>query len=344
MVGQAPIYNDHDFPNPNCKLVPAGYQILRRRLTRSRSVSPSRMPKTIKRKRTFSESDATTKLNIYMCQDKLGREKIIWPREGPLLVQLYPSRAVESTNVMHVNHLIKQIQEERTLREIYNVVAVADRGPDWSVKGVANFLSLGLLWRNLNLDTFIIQCYAPGHSRFNPIERTWSFLTNKIATVILPDDIDGVTPSLDDNEGWMKVLDNAAEICSRFWDKKWYNGFQIKVENFKSTNPIIPHIKNTHSTFKDFTNASKQRLRETPGYSELQDIYIFLVRHANRKAYQLEFVRCQNSECNHCFNLAARDNSFLTLIREFGGSCPTPRKSEVYKEHYNTFLEAVRTQ
>ena len=35
-------YHDHDFPNPNSKLVPAGYQVLKHKPTRSRSLSPKR--------------------------------------------------------------------------------------------------------------------------------------------------------------------------------------------------------------------------------------------------------------------------------------------------------------
>jgi len=99
MVDQAPIYNDHDFPNPNAKLVPTGYQILRHSLKRRRSVSPPRILK-VKRKRSLSEGDLDEPQNL--CKDKLGRNKIKWPCSGPLLVQLYPSRVIESTNVMHV--------------------------------------------------------------------------------------------------------------------------------------------------------------------------------------------------------------------------------------------------
>ena len=115
--------------------------------------------------------------------------------------------------------MIPLLKKEKRIGNILNVVMVADEGPDWSVKSVSNFLSMGLLWANLELDSLIIQCYAPGHRRFNPIERSWSFLTNKIATVTLPDTIDGVTPNENDKEGWLKVLDNATVLCAKFWDK-----------------------------------------------------------------------------------------------------------------------------
>ena len=85
-------------------------------------------------------------------------------------------------------------------------------------------------------------------------------------------------------------------------------------------------------------------MRETPGYSKLMDIYTFLVKHANRKAYQIEFIRCENEECNHCAKLPVRENQFLELIHEFGGSCPVPEESEIHKGHYKTFLDVLRTR
>ncbi|XP_057306068.1 uncharacterized protein LOC130644463 [Hydractinia symbiolongicarpus] len=147
LVNEAPNYNDHDFPNPNSKLVPAGYQILKDRIQRSRSLSPAKKI-TFRRKRSLSEGsniDNQLKRFVRISKDKLNRSIINWPRSGKLLVQLYPSRLIESTNVMHVNHMINLIEKERKIKEIVNVVAIADGGPDWSVKGIINFMSMGLI-------------------------------------------------------------------------------------------------------------------------------------------------------------------------------------------------------
>ena len=57
-------------------------------------------------------------------------------------------------------------------------------------------------------------------SRFNPIKRLCSFVNGKIATVIIPDGLAGEKPADNDEEGWLKVLDNAVEMCVRFRDKK----------------------------------------------------------------------------------------------------------------------------
>ena len=266
----SPNFHDHDFPHRNCKLVPAGYQILRNLPRRSKSLSPVRNNVRQLRKRSLSESRVNFKS---LTKDKIGRDKIKWPRCGPLFVEVYPSRLMESTNTMHVNKLISLIRNERKIHDIANVVMIADGGPDWSVKGIINFMSLGYLWEVLKLDTFVIQCYAAGHSRFNPIERSWSFLTNRIVGVTIPDAINGQTPKPNDDVGWMQVLDNAAEILAKFWDKKIYNGHAITVETFLSTNNSVKDLKNTHELLKEFAYASSKKIRENPHLQELQKQY-----------------------------------------------------------------------
>ena len=81
-------------------------------------------------------------------------------------------------------------------------------------------MAFGFLWEFLKLDTLTIQCYAPGHSRFNPIERSWSLLTKLIVGVILPVEIpelDYIIPKDNDDEKWGIILDKAVEECGKFW-------------------------------------------------------------------------------------------------------------------------------
>lgn len=68
--------------------------------------------------------------------------------------------------------------------------------------------------------------------RFKTIERTWSFLTDKISTVVIPDEIDGEKPKRYDEKSWLKVLNNAVEICSRFKITSLTMGFQSKSKGF----------------------------------------------------------------------------------------------------------------
>ena len=145
MVGEGTNHNDHDFPNRNAKLVPGGYQE-RRLLSRARTESPRsrRKPKYLQKHKRSMSAPPHTKLfdkKHLINVDSLGRSKLIWPRSGHLNIQLYPSRSIESTSVLHTNYLLRYISHLRNMRPaVYNVVAIADGGPDWSVKGVINLM------------------------------------------------------------------------------------------------------------------------------------------------------------------------------------------------------------
>ena len=65
-------------------------------------------------------------------------------------------------------------------------------------------------------------------------------------------------------------------------------------------------------------------------------------KHSNRKAYQLELIRCDdNPTCSHCTSLPTRDNPFLRLIKNFGGSVPTPIKNDFVKGHFQSLEDML---
>ena len=344
----APNYNDHDFPYRNSKLVPAGYQLRLLRPNRSRSISPpsKRDPCFVrKHRRSFSVPCKRTMFKEKTTVDRVGRSKVVWPRTGPLNVQLYPSRSMESTSIMHMNFLLRYIHQLKKETLVHNVVAIADGGPDWAVKGTINLMAFGYLWQHLALDTLTIQCFAPGHSRFNPIERSWSYLTKCLVGVELQveiEELDFEIPAENDEEQWDQILNKAVDDCGRFWNGKKWDSFPITVYPFYSNDPVIPNLKLMHAQLKSFKDASKKKISSTPEYIELQKQYIFFVKHCNRKAYQLEFCRCDDNECMHCSSLPSRDNLFLEVIKNFGGSLPSPVCSDANPEHYKSLEEMLR--
>ena len=134
---------------------------------------------------------------------------------GYLNVQLYPSRTIESTSVMHMNFLKSYITEIKKQQVVHNVVSVAVAVQTGPFKGIINLMTFGFLWEFLKLDTLIIQCYAPGHSRFNSIERTWSLLTKCIVSVVLPvqiEELNYVVPKDSEHEKWNVILDGGGRV------------------------------------------------------------------------------------------------------------------------------------
>ena len=62
---------------------------------------------------------------------------------GPLKVRIYLTRLIEATNAMHVNCMMDLLNRNYFKESVHNIIAIADGGSDWSVKGVLNFMSLG---------------------------------------------------------------------------------------------------------------------------------------------------------------------------------------------------------
>ena len=333
----APNYSDHDYPYRNSKIVPGGYQNRRSKITRSRSLSPTCRYHTNKRKRSFSESDTSC---IFV------KEKINWPRSGPLHVQVYPSRIIESTSVMHVNFLKKVIKKLKNEQRVHNLVAVADGGPDWSVKGALNLMVFGMFWEVQKLDVLVVQCFAPGHSRFNPIERSWSFLTKCIVGVNLPvkiPELNYIIPKEKEHDKWNVVLDNAVQELCKFWHNKCYDvNCHINAHKFLSSDPDVGLIKNVHKIISKFVRSSKKAIQDDPEMCYFAEKYRFLIQHCRRKPYQLEFLRCFDGSCKHCTYLPKRDNEFLNVINRFGGTLPTPVMSDVHQGHYTTLEDQFR--
>ena len=74
-------------------------------------------------------------------------------------------------------------------------------------------------------------------------------------------------------------------------EQKIYNGYPIEVKTLLSDNPLLASIKATHKLFKDFTNASKKKIAQSSEYIHLQNIYTFLVKHANRNEVYSDTVK-----------------------------------------------------
>ena len=103
-----------------------------------------------------------------MVKDHVGRENIKWSREGPLTVEVYPACVMEATNVMQVRHITEMLQNSFLPEEIFNVITIVDDGSDWSVKGMLNFMSLGLFWMHMKLDHLSNPMLCPRSFQIHP--------------------------------------------------------------------------------------------------------------------------------------------------------------------------------
>ena len=350
-----PNYPDHDFPYANAKLVPAGYLLLKSRKRRSRSQCSPRTKQRVHTKSKYRSSSAPPhhisrerNLRGKMFTDALGRDRIRWPRSGALNVCLHACMFHSSTSAMHVNNL-KEILQPTVLGENKKAVTIiCDGGPDWTPKSTPNLLNFGRLWRDLNLDILILTSYAPGHSRLNPIERSWVPLSKWLTGVTLPIALEGkASPwvefsGLSEDEIFKRkaeVLDEACSICSKYWEGKSIDSFPVRVKCIKSQ---WGGQINDHEVLKAMANSSAQKLRGDPQLTKCRSEYQFFMRHLTRKTYQIEFVKCTRLDCNHCSKQGIRAVNFFGFLQEHGGMVPTPKPSKVYNGHYDTLLNIAK--
>ena len=115
--------------------------------------------------------------------------------------------------------------------------------------------------------------------------------------------------------------------------------FRVSVQPFLTGNDAIPHFKKTHELLKTFSNARPRQIENSADLRYLQEKCQMFVRHCNRKAYQIEFVRCR--DCNYCNNLPLRENDFLTVMCNFGDTLPVPEAS-IHKDHYKSLDDMLR--
>ena len=184
-VDRAPDYNDHDFPFPSSKLVPQGYANLVSRKSRSRSVESPRSAMDSERNLRLPRSQSLPPRGTNQRKDgqkwrydKLGRKHISWPRSGELFVNLHAEMFHHATSATHVNDLLDILKP--MIRESGKGVVsmMCDNGPDWAPKYLINIINMGRLWRDLRLSALFVSPYAANHSKYNPIERFWAYLTN----------------------------------------------------------------------------------------------------------------------------------------------------------------------
>ena len=66
-----------------------------------------------------------------------------------------------------------------------------DNGPDWNLLSVVNSFYFFRLWRDSELNVLEICSYAARYSAYNNIEHTWSLMSRRLASVILPSVLEG---------------------------------------------------------------------------------------------------------------------------------------------------------
>ena len=170
---------------------------------------------------------------------------------------------------------------------------------------------MGRFWEELKLDALIWVSYAPGHSRFNPIERMFSRLTDLLQGVII--DLD---PSFKETS---QQLDMALiELC-KYWKNKSYCNYKIDCRPMFYVNG---NVFDGHEKLKALLmNKSETQIQQNPS---VQFNLQFYLRHCIRSTYYTSFIKCDDKFCVHCSRYPVRATRTMSLLRTGGGYIPWP--------------------
>jgi hypothetical protein len=355
-------YPQHDFPDSQSKITPSGYLIMQKSpsvptVRRCRSLSPKRNASTRTSIRSRSVSPVAvreeetefeeyedehgrirvkyTRRKAYEeSRDEQGRTHVKYSRTGTLHMFNRAQRFHRSVAINHAN----DIHQMLTQGEKGAVLLVSDNGSDWAPKSDVNFVNMGRLWRDLQLNILVQTTYAAGHSSFNMIEHAWSAVSSHLVGVILPNTLPpDATTNMTREEKDAARYDNAIAICNSYFEGKKWSGHPIVAHH-------VPCIEVTAPFYNDLavqervTKATKTEL-QSPQMEDFRKEYTFFSRHAVRRHNQMEFVVCESAECEHCPFIPITAPKLLRVIRKNGGIVPTPTMSNDHPGHYLTLLE-----
>ncbi|CAF0966932.1 unnamed protein product [Didymodactylos carnosus] len=236
---------------------------------------------------------------------------------------------------MKVNHMSQQCRNYHLILNLYLfintqlgksvAILTTDNGPDWSGKSPCNLYNSGQLWKKLNLDALILNSYTPGNSRYNPVERSMSPLSNWLV---------GLTLKREYNSNASKPhnLDDALICLNSYWDKRKYAGFQLDCY------PILSY----NATGDNHTTTRLLLMKTKPDkQSNLYHDYIFLLKHCIKSHYSYIFIKCYDKKCSHCSINPIRTNLTMELLSLRNNGMPVPSPSIIHPDHFNTFLQTI---
>ncbi len=274
--------------------------------------------------------------------DQDGRARFNYARTGTLYITLRGNKFFRASAYNHYDDL-RPIIEEAQRQGKNSVIIVCDNGPDWTKNSVKVAMCAGRLWRDLGLDYICLIAYSAGDSRFNMIEHAWAPTTSWLAGLCLSATLPGETLTPDKQAGLTtgeritkekRVLDNAIDKVKRCIDGKEYDGFPVFVTAIQSGSK---HVYDDEEAVDQLTKAQVTLIKKSEELKEKAKEYTSLCQHAVQRRYVLEFMKCENEQCEHCRTRPVESAKLMTFLRATGG-CLLPPKAEP-GDHFMSWRE-----
>ena len=188
---------------------------------------------------------------------------------------------------------------------------------------------MGQVWDKLELDYLLVTSYAPGDSKFNPIEHAWAPLTMWCSVFVLHNTLEGeglcpnrqTTLSEERYQKNIRVFDAAMSKVASVLGGRHYDGYPVSVRPVSSTHNEENSIPDelAHISSQKAVNEASPHLRDAIDKCRLY------ARHCRQGTYTLEFTRCSQSLCGHCSRAPVTARRLLALVQNFGVTNTIPR-------------------
>ena len=190
----SPNFGDHDFLNPGYLTICSGYQMLQPKPPQEvieDEYSTYELNDFFNEEDAYKESiEKISDIEGDFFIDKLGRKHFNRFTSGPTRLVLRASIFAKSTAASHANDLLPMLKAQ--VKDGKGVAFIkVDNGPDWNLLNIVNEIYFCRLWRDSGLDILGIVSYAAKYSAYNNIEHTWSPMSRRLSSVVLPSVLEG---------------------------------------------------------------------------------------------------------------------------------------------------------
>ncbi|CAG8630559.1 3187_t:CDS:2, partial [Scutellospora calospora] len=139
-----------------------------------------------------SQDDKAKKLtlSVYLIIDPSDTNDTL--RKGQLSIYIRPQYKIETSLVIHMNDLYSlmnngsfddMLKVDNKIGPIW--VLLVDGGPDENPRYLKNITQYCDIFYSFDLDYLTVRTHAPGHSVYNPVERSMASLSTKLAAIVL---------------------------------------------------------------------------------------------------------------------------------------------------------------
>ena len=301
--------------------------------------------------------------NQKIFKDEVGRDHLGIARSGPGYLFLKSSQLDKSTSTSHCNDIQAILDANPEMKAKKFLILISDDGHDWSNKNDTTAPNLKKLMTENDFYAVALVKYAPGQSRYNMIERSFSELTHRFSDLVLDEKEEVVVnPNAKDlSEKFnipamnrsMNILKDACE--NHTWDGyKWTTIACYPKTNFTEINGKTINFKryDHHEELEAFYSDQKVRKKrskeEEAKRKELSADALYINKHIDFRSHSMFLARCpSDNACESCQTFHEKMKTPDDFHQKFclpsksknGANFFVPEKDPEHKEHNKTYLQ-----